>query len=366
MAIRQYKIDGKIYYEAHAKIRVHGKQINRKKRNLTSIVAAKREESRLMMELLKIQEFPQQETWNSWSLKCLEKIRIQFRNSTLVGYQSHFNKWVNPVIGNKPLQEITGSDIHDLIFNQTAGVGDESRKGILKHIKRVFSMAVDEGVLTRNPAKGIKVKAAEVKKLVLNRVEIDVLLNEANLRCHRFYNHWVLALLTGMRSGELYALQWSDVDIESGFISVNKAWSRKNGMGATKSSMNRVVPISAVLKEFLISIRPHGFSPSDPILDRFPEWTEGKQAQVLKEFCAGLGISTIRFHDLRATFITQLLLQGVPVAKVMTIVGHAQLKTTMVYVRLVGNDVKGVTDELKITLPKPVSSENVISMFARH
>jgi integrase len=365
MSIKQYKTDDKTFYEVHIKIRIKGKQVNRRRRKLTSIAAAKREETKLLLELLRLEDLPQQVSWNSWSLQCLEKIRIEFRNSTLVGYQSHFKKWVNPVLGEKRLQDITSADIHNLIFNQTPGIGNESRKGILKHIKRVFSMAIDEGVLTRNPAKGIKVKVSESKKLVLNKTEIDILLLEAKLKNHPYYDHWVMALLTGMRSGELYALQWSDIDLDSGFISITKSWGRKNGFGPTKSSLNRVTPISRELKSFLISIRSENSSSTDPVLERFASWSEGRQAEILREFCTEVGISNIRFHDLRATFITQLLLQGVPVAKVMTIVGHSQLKTTMVYVRLVGNDVKGVTDELKITLPKPQSNENVISLFGQ-
>lgn len=361
--IKQYTHNGKVLYEVYVSIRIHKKQVGRRRKNISSQALAKREETKLLLELIKQRDCPYQYTWNTWSAKCLESIKVQFCNSTLIGYQTNFNKWVNPVLGNRLLEDITSGDIHDLIFNRVQNLGSESRKNILKHIKRVFTMAVDEGILSRNPAKGIKVKSSESKKLVLNKTEIDVLLLEAKIRNHPFFNHWVLALLTGMRTGELYALQWSDIDLDGGFISVTKSWNRKNGFGPTKSCLNRVVPVAKVLKEFLLSLKSEYTSPTDPVLEKLQEWTDGRQAEILKDFCAEIGISTIRFHDLRATFITQLLLQGVPVAKVMAIVGHAQLKTTMVYVRLVGNDVKGVTDELRITLPALHSAENVIKMF---
>ncbi|MFP5386980.1 MAG: tyrosine-type recombinase/integrase [Bacteriovoracia bacterium] len=363
MAIRSYTQNNKTFYEAHAKLLVHGKQVNRKKRGLTSIASAKREELRLKMELLKLRDVPNSFTWNEWSEICLERIRIEFRNSTLINYKSHFKRWVNPVLGEKFLEQITGADIHDLIYNKVEDLGSSSRKGILKHIKRVFAMAVEEGVLAKNPAKGVKVKVPESKKLVFNKTEIHTLLDEAKKRNHPFFNHWVLALLTGMRTGELYALQWSDIDFESGFISVNKSWNRKNGFGPTKSSLCRVVPISEELSRFLRILRKDSPSLTSPVLERNSDWEAGIQAKVLKEFCQKIGITPIRFHDLRATFITQLLLQGVPVAKVMAIVGHAELKTTMVYVRLVGNDVRGVTEELGIRLPSQESYANVVNLF---
>ena len=62
---------------------------------------------------------------------------------------------------------------------------------------------------------------------------------------------WAFALFTGMRKGELYVLQWSDVDLVTGFISVNKQFTDKDGIQPTKSYGNRVVPISAELKKVI-------------------------------------------------------------------------------------------------------------------
>ncbi len=363
MAIRTYTQENRTFYEAHAKIIIHGKQVNRKKRGISSIAAAKREELRLKIELYKLRDSPKTYTWNHWVKICLERIKIEFKNSTLIGYQANFNKWVNPVLDDKSLEKITGADIHNLIFNQTDNIGMSTRKSILKQIKRIFAMAVEEGILAKNPAKVVKVKVPETRKLVFNKTEIHALLAEAKKRNHRFYNHWVLALLTGMRTGELYALQWTDVDFESGFISVNKSWNRKNGMGPTKSTLNRVIPISRELENFLRHLKSEAVSPTSPILERYPDWEAGIQSKILKDFCHEIGITPIRFHDLRATFITQLMLQGVPVAKVMAIVGHSQLKTTMVYLRLVGYDVKGVTEELNIRLPQQDNFANVVNLF---
>jgi predicted AAA+ superfamily ATPase len=77
------------------------------------------------------------------------------------------------------------------------------------------------------PTLGITVKIPEARQLVFNRAEIDTLLYEANKTSHPFYNHWAMALLTGMRKGELHALNWTDIDFENKVISVKKTGHQK-------------------------------------------------------------------------------------------------------------------------------------------
>jgi integrase len=73
---------------------------------------------------------------------------------------------------------------------------------------------------------------------------------------------------------------------------------------------------------------------------------------VTREFCVGLGITSVKFHDLRATFITSLLARGESLARVMSIVGHSELKTTNGYLRKAGVDVQGGTNKLGYKLPQ--------------
>lgn len=86
------------------------------------------------------------------------------------------------------------------------------------------------------------------------------------------------------------------------------------------------------------------------------------QAKVLKSFCEEIGITQVKFHDLRATFITQMLNNGVALSKVMAIVGHSSLKTTQGYLRLSGKDIEGATEELNISVPQnEVAGTNVVA-----
>jgi integrase len=116
-----------------------------------------------------------------------------------------------------------------------------------------------------------------------------------------------MALKTGMRSGELMALQWTDIDFEGRTIQVSKQWSNKTGFGSTKTQRVRVVPISEDLLMFLKELKLKRGSESGFVLPHLPEWENGDQAHVLRQFCAAIGITPVKFHDLRATFITNRL-----------------------------------------------------------
>jgi len=60
--------------------------------------------------------------------------------------------------------------------------------------------------------------------------------------------------------------------------------------------------------------------------------------------------------------ITNMLAQGVPLVKVMAIVGHKKMETTDVYLRLAGVDIKGATEALGYSTPKEAEQDNVISV----
>lgn len=90
------------------------------------------------------------------------------------------------------------------------------------------------------------------------------------------------------------------------------------------------------------------------VLPQLKEWKRGEAAKVLRQIQKELNIPLTNFHSIRASFITHLLLQGVPVTKVKEMTGHADLKTTQRYVRLVAKDLQNATNAIPAeVLPKP-------------
>jgi integrase len=349
MSIKKVIENGKPKYEVIVKVRdKSGKQIMKRKRWFANEREARRVELELLMEL---EGFKTKVTWRKWIEHILEKYRVEYRTSTYFNYKHCLNKWFDPVWNDKFLDEIKPSDVHHVIFENCKSTSSYTQRGLLKIVKRVFNLAIVEGLIVRNPAVGIRVRCADANQSILNRNEIEILLREARRTEHRFFPHWTLALLTGMRSGELYSLRWTDVDLVMGKINISKAWTRHNGEGPTKTAKNRIYPISNECRKFLIELQTKFSQGAEFVLPRLWEWDMGEQAKVLKSFCGEINITPVKFHDLRATFITQMLNNGAPLSKVMAIVGHSSLKTTQGYLRLSGKDIEGVTEDLRIEIP---------------
>ena len=252
MPIYQEFKKGKVTYTVYVSKMIKGIQYRRKKRGVSSLVQAKKIENDLRIDLHNKIHGVKNYTWNEWYEVCMKRVSLQFLKSTMANYKGNMTKWVNGEIGHLNLKDITSEKIHTIILDKCGNISAEAKRSVLKQIKRFFAMAVDDGLITKNPSRPIKVKVPESTQAILNKSEIDKLLYEGKRQGHQFYNHWALALLTGMRNGELHALTWNDVDLENRVISVTKSWSRVDGIGPTKSTKNRYIPISNELFDFLV------------------------------------------------------------------------------------------------------------------
>jgi integrase len=352
MAIKSYVEDNQNYYEVY----VHGHDANGsrqqwRRRGITSLRKAETIEFELKRKLAMLKERAIDLRFGEWVEESLGILKLSFRPSTTYTYEKIIQKWMMTAWKDLYLREISKQKIYAVLYEGKAQeMSDAMRRYVLKIIKRIFQMAVDHDKLDRNPATGMSVKVAEKEKKVLTGNEVKTFLKEAQITNHRFYPIWVMALFTGMRSGELYALKWSDVDLENRIIHVSKSWSSKNGFTSTKSQKSRVVPISSELMSFLKERRLKGET-KEFVLPHLPEWSQGAQAEVIRSFCKSIGVTQVKFHDLRATFITNLLTRGESLARVMAIVGHADIDTTNVYLRLAGVEIMGATDKLSYEIP---------------
>ncbi len=173
-----------------------------------------------------------------------------------------------------------------------------------------------------------------------------------------------MGLLTGMRSGEMHALLWTDVDLANRKITVSKSFNKRlNLVKSTKAGYWRTVPVSDELFSLLMELKATAGSNAH-VLPRFWEWSQGLQAEVLRKFCLGIGIRSVCFHSLRACFATQLLAHDIAPARVMKICGWRDLKTMQRYVRLAGIDEKGATQVLKVLPSDAAVMAEVVNLFA--
>jgi integrase len=210
----------------------------------------------------------------------------------------------------------------------------------------------------------MKFQVGEKIKKVLTEEQVRHFLHQAQILRWEWYPHCAIAVYTGMRNGELYALTWDKVNFENEQMLVDSSWNNKDGFKSTKSGDDRMVDIAPNLVPLLKELKLAS-GDTNLVLPRIDKWDKGEQARELRMFLSGLGLPAIRFHDLRATWATLMLSKGVEPIRVMIMGGWKDLKTMQLYVRKAGVDVKGITKCLDLHNPS-LSPAKVLDFGTRN
>lgn len=161
-----------------------------------------------------------------------------------------------------------------------------------------------------------------------------------DLRAIEFADHLkplvLLSLNTGMRQGEVFNLTWADIDLKNKVVTVE-------GEGA-KSGQTRHIPLNREALEIMKRWKQQAGNNSFV----FPGKTGGRLDNVKKSWAGLLDLARVtsfRWHDLRHTFASKLVMAGVPLNTVRELMGHADLKMTLRYAHL-APDSKAAAVEL--------------------
>ncbi|AGH96632.1 tyrosine-type recombinase/integrase [Pseudobdellovibrio exovorus] len=313
-------------------------------------IKTKIEAQRVYTELvIKVNEKIKQKIMPTWA-KHLENYLVRLKTSDLMNTTIHSREKVLrchtlELWGNSFVDEITTDDVLRLVREGLGKSAESHKKYILNCIRSVFQSAYDQGLILRNPTPQLKFKVNDKIKSVLSEEQIVVLLRKAQEVKWDWYPHYAMALFTGMRNGELYALTWDKVNLELRQIKVDCSWNNKNGFKSTKSGDDRIVEIPLPLMPLLQELKLQS-ADSLFVLPRLQKWDKGEQARELRMFLVSIGLPRIRFHDLRASWATMLLAKGVPPSQVMAMGGWKDMDTMMIYMRKAGIDIKGATKVL--------------------
>lgn len=292
----------------------------------------------------------------------------KYSPATIQDYVAAMKKWTEDWL-DRPASEL-GRGEGRQVLDHVLAVGKS--KGFQKRLKNTINMIYNFGIeerlikgVQKSPVYGVQISIIEDKRPeIFNIEQIRKLLFEAKLAENKWFPVWVVALLTGMRNGELFALKWEDVDFTNSLITVQRSFCKRTKMfKSTKAGYWRTVPMSPDLKAYLIEIR--NLSGDEFVLPRMVEWSRGDQAKCLKEFCRWIKVPEIKFHTLRACFATQLLGAGTEPTKVMKVCGWKDLKTMARYIRLAGIDEKGITDKLHFMPAIEALQGNILSLHQR-
>ncbi len=281
----------------------------------------------------------------------LRYLEGQRRASTVYRQRSIIQAHIIPTLRNRPLDEINVHELEELIDRVCRDKSAQTKKHLLSYISDIFKYAVKRGLIPTNPVDRIdRPKVVKKDQLSLSEAEARKLLTHLRENYPIMFYHVAIALHTMCRAGELRALTWADIDWQGRLLTVNKTRDAKTGLKlGTKNSESRKIPINNELLTILEELRRETFSaPSDPILPYWREFASGEQGKPLKLICQSLQLPPIRFHDLRATGITLLLMKGVALTRVMLVAGHKRISSTNIYLRASGREAEGATDCLQL------------------
>jgi len=185
-------------------------------------------------------------------------------------------------------------------------------------LKHMFTKAVEWGLVSSNPVKKVKLFPEKPNKLrVLSNGEFEKLYNVSSDFLKPIL---VIAINTGLRRSEIFNLRWEDINFKEGFIYVSDS----------KNNDSRVVPINQTLRDTLVLLKNKS---SGEYLFSYGDSGEPVKS-IKKGFWAALrrsGIDHCRFHDLRHTFASRLVMSGVDIVTVKELMGHKDIKMTMRY-----------------------------------
>lgn len=325
-----------------------GDPVTARRKNLKSKAEANRVFAELVVQVenkLKAEIVP---TWRSVTEDYIEANRgVNWTEKTAENYGLNLRAHTYPIWEGKSVDEINTGDVKELLNGKLSAHSPSHRKSMLKFINGVFNFALERGYIQRNPVPKMKFQIGSKLEKVLTNDEAKRLLEMAKRMNVEWYYVWALALYLGLRNGELYALTWDAVNFENRQIMICKSWNNKDGFkDYTKSREDRIVEIAPKLLPILKELKRKQHD-SIYVLPRIDKWDKGEQARELRMFLAGMGLPQIRFHDLRATWATAMLSNGVEAIRVMIMGGWKDLKTMQRYIRKAGVNIKGITEGLE-------------------
>lgn len=258
---------------------------------------------------------------------------INVKTSTYIGYETIVRLHLNPDLGDTYLHKITAEQIQELVSKKISkdGLSPKYVINIIIPLKKMFKDAYHWGYIRRDVTAFIKRPRLEYKEMqFLTPTEIRLFLKAVK---PDYFVFFLMAVLTGMRRGELIALKWGDVNWVSRQISVNKSLFRGQVISPkTVQSVRRVIlspVLYYVLKQFYERSEKDN---SAPIFHNKNGNYYDPANLIRREFLPALkraGVKRIRFHDLRHSYCAMLIGQGENIKFIQMQMGHSSATVTL-------------------------------------
>jgi len=284
------------------------------------------------------------------------------RTTTYQRYKSMFKNHIEPSLGNLNLDQIKRSHIRNALLSiYKKGLSKSTVSAARNVISGTFEYALDDELVNYNPAFGVLKKLGlDPKKerepvQPMNCEEVSLFLKTCQKYEKKWYPFFLCAFRTGMRLGELLALQWGDIGWHGQFIHVQRSF-RNGRTTRTKNKKSRRVDMSDQLhgefKALFTVCKKQALRSGVGMIDTifhtngYPT-SQNTVRNIWKRMLTKTGLRNMRFHDIRHTFASLLLSKGESPVYVKEQLGHSSIQMTVdIYGHLIPNSNRDAVNSL--------------------
>ncbi|HJT56201.1 MAG TPA: site-specific integrase [Ktedonobacteraceae bacterium] len=311
-----------------------------------------------------------QQTLQVFFEKWLEQVcRLTKKPNTYKTYRSAARAHIIPALGHIKLQKLTIEQLQAFFAEKQKRLKPASLSCIRKALKSALNDAVMRGLVARNVATFVSLPNIErYEGQVLTEEQARKLLDVAH--SSHLDVMLLVALTTGMRQGELLALRWSDVDLETGVLQVRRNVTIVNGVGPvetepkTKAGRRKVMLPGVVIKalrgqqeqqakmRLALSAKWHDLGLIFPTMQhnskRPGDFLRASNVRAsFKRLLKLAGLPDVRFHDLRHSVATILFAAGIDLKVISELLGHSSIAVTSdVYAHLLPDKQHEVANKM--------------------
>ncbi len=255
----------------------------------------------------------------------LPEKRIRRRANTVDGYESSINKHVIPAFGSRLLDEITRDEIQSWIDGfELAGAAEKA----YKCIRQLFRWAIRKWALQiPDPTIGVELPRKNAyRPKVLDAKQLAIRLR--GFWCAEHEATVILSSSLGLRPGECYALEWRDIDMRSGAVTVSKTLQETSEglmLYKTKTSQSdRVVYLPKWAKSRLKDIWRDAGKPRDRIIGKCNPSTVSRR---IRSWSSKNKLPDLTMQNARHTWATLAVSAGVAIETIAMMLGHSSIQT---------------------------------------
>lgn len=284
-------------------------------------------------------------TLESYLKQWLENIKHNVAEGTYVFYKDIVDRVLTPDLGKIQLAKLKTMQIQNFLTKKLNESGLSNTT--VRHYYNVLNIALNQAVkwqsIQNNPCTTVEPpKASKAKVGVLKPEEVENLLDYTKAsEFSVMYIPLLLALTCGMRRGEVLGLQWQDVDLDEGILRVKNNLvkiGKENKLVVPKTDLSirsiALLPTTIkMLKEYKENRKVVKINKDEP--DFVCCWADGTPLKpdylthTFRKLLVKCNLPLVRFHDLRHTHATLLLMQGVNAKVVSERLGHSKVDMTL-------------------------------------